>query len=109
MFCKKILYSNTEKIFHKTLKFIYESNDNYDNLLLQTNTVSVHQTSKVFNDRDTREYCSYTLWSYFTHKDLPRIYLLLNYQKRIHFSVVQMQFIFGVSHIKQEVGDHLSW
>ena len=27
----------------KTLKVIYESNDTYDNLLLQSNTVSVHK------------------------------------------------------------------
>ena len=27
----------------KTLKVIYESNDTYDNLLFQSNTVSVHQ------------------------------------------------------------------
>ena len=31
------------KILQKTLKFIYKSNDTYDNLLLQSNTVSVHQ------------------------------------------------------------------
>ena len=43
MFCRKTLYSKIEKIHHKTLKVIYESNDNYDNLLLQSNTVSVHQ------------------------------------------------------------------
>ena len=43
MFCRKTLYSKIEKIHHKTLKVIYESNDTYDNLLLQGNTVSVHQ------------------------------------------------------------------
>ena len=43
MFCRKTLYSKIEKIHHKTLKVIYESNDTYDNLLLQSNTVSVHQ------------------------------------------------------------------
>ena len=42
MFCRKTLYSKIEKIRHKTLKVIYESNDSYDNLLLQSNTVSVH-------------------------------------------------------------------
>ena len=43
MFCRKTLYSKIEKIHHKTLKVIYESNDTYENLLLQSNTVSVHQ------------------------------------------------------------------
>ena len=36
MFCRKILYSKIEKIHHKSLKVIYESNDTYDNLLLQS-------------------------------------------------------------------------
>ena len=31
MFCRKTLYSKIEKIHHKTLKVIYESNDTYDN------------------------------------------------------------------------------
>ena len=43
MFCRKTLYSKIEKIHHKTLKVIYESNDTYDNLLLLSNTVSVQQ------------------------------------------------------------------
>ena len=43
MFCRKTLYSKIEKVHHKDLKVIYESNDTYDNLLLQSNTVSVHQ------------------------------------------------------------------
>ena len=36
------IYSKIEKIHHKTLKVAYESNDAYDNILLQSNTVSVH-------------------------------------------------------------------
>ena len=43
MFCRKTLYSKMEKIHHETLKVIHESNDIYDNHLLQSNTVSVHQ------------------------------------------------------------------
>ena len=43
MFCRKTLYSKIEKIHHKTLKVIYESKDTYENLLLPSNTVSVHQ------------------------------------------------------------------
>ena len=43
MFCRKTLYSKIEKVHHKTLKFIYKSNDTYDNQLLESNTVSVHK------------------------------------------------------------------
>ena len=42
MFSRKTLYPKIEKIHHKTLKVIYDSNDTYDNLFLQSNTVSVH-------------------------------------------------------------------
>ena len=42
VFCRKTLRSKIDKIHHKTLKVIYESNDTYDNLLLLSNTVSVH-------------------------------------------------------------------
>ena len=41
MFSRKIIYSKTEN--HKTLKIIYESNDTYDKLLIQSSMVSVHQ------------------------------------------------------------------
>ena len=43
MFCLKTLYSKLEKIHRKTLKVIFESNDTHDNLLLQSNTVSILQ------------------------------------------------------------------
>ena len=43
MYCRKTLYSKIDKIHQKTLKVIYESNDTYDNLLLQSNTISVCQ------------------------------------------------------------------
>ena len=39
------MHSKIEKIHHKTLKVIYESNDTDDNLLLKSNTVSVQQLS----------------------------------------------------------------
>ena len=41
MFFRKTLYSEIDKIHHKTSKLIYESGDTYDNLLVQGNTVSV--------------------------------------------------------------------
>ena len=48
MFCRKTVYSKIERIHQKTLKGIYESNDTYDNLLLQSNTVSIHQRHLTF-------------------------------------------------------------
>ena len=74
MFCRKTLYSNIEKIHHKTLKVIYESNDTYDNLLLQSNTVSVHQRHLRFLMTEIYKSISQLnpqfIWSYFTRKDM---------------------------------------
>ena len=75
MFCRKISYSKIEKIHHKTLKVDYESNDTYDNLLLQSNKVSVHKRhtrclmTEMYN-RISRLNPEFQL-SYFTHKDMP--------------------------------------
>ena len=72
MFCRKTLYSKIEKIHHKTLKVIYESNDTYENLLLQSNTVSVHQRHLRFLMTEIYKSISQLnpefMWSYFTHK-----------------------------------------
>ena len=74
MFCRKTLYSKIEKIHHKTLKVIYESNDTYDNLLWQSNTVSVHQRHLRFLMtviyRSISQLNPEFMWSYFTHKDM---------------------------------------
>ena len=43
MFCKKTLYHKIEKIHHGTLKVIYQSEESYENLLLESSSVSVHQ------------------------------------------------------------------
>ena len=48
MFCGKTLYWKIEKIHHKTLKVIYESNDAGDNLLLQRNNVPAHPRHRRF-------------------------------------------------------------
>ena len=75
MFFRKTLYCKVEKIHYKTLKVIYESNDTYDKLLLQSNTVSVHQRFLRF--LMTEIYISISklnpefMWSYCTHKDIP--------------------------------------
>ena len=75
MFCRKTLYSKIEKIHHKTLKVIYESNYTYDNLLLQSNTVSVHQRHPRFLVTEIYKSISQLnlefMWSYFTLKDMP--------------------------------------
>ena len=43
MFCRKGLYLKIQKIHHKTLKVIYQSNKTYKNFLELSETVSVHQ------------------------------------------------------------------
>ena len=63
-----------EKILHKTLNVNYESNDTYDNLLLQGNTVSVHQRHLRFLMTEIHTSISQLnpdfMWSYFVHKDM---------------------------------------
>ena len=75
MFCRKTLYSKIEKIHHRTLKVIYQSNDTYENLLLQSNTVSVHQRHLRFLMIEIYKSISQLnpqfMWSFFTHKDIP--------------------------------------
>ena len=75
LFCRKTLYSKIEKTHHKTFKVIYESNDTYENLLLQSNTVSVHQRHLRFLMIEIYKSISQLnpqfMWSFFTHKDIP--------------------------------------
>ena len=67
------LFEN-RKIHHKTLNVVYELSDPYDNLLLQSNTVFVHQRHLRFSM--TRVYKSISqlnpefMLFYFTHKDM---------------------------------------
>ena len=82
MLCRETLYSKIEIIHHKTLKVVYESNGTYDNLLFESNTVSVHQRYLRFLMTET---C----------KDMSHC-LRKAYQKLIHFTMVRMQFIFVV-------------
>ena len=53
-FCNKTFYSKIEKIRHKTLKVIYGINDPYNNFLLHSNSVSIHQSKapSIHSDRD---------------------------------------------------------
>ena len=43
MFSRKTLYHKIEKNHHRTLKVIYQSEESYENLLLESSSVSVHQ------------------------------------------------------------------
>ena len=43
MFCRKKKYLKIQKIQHKALKVVYNSNENYDELLRDNNEVSIHQ------------------------------------------------------------------
>ena len=75
MLFRKTLYSKIEKIHHKTFKVIYESNDTYDNLVLQSNIVSVHQILLRFLVTEiykiTPQLNPEFMWSNSTHKEMP--------------------------------------
>ena len=43
MFCRKTLHSKIERIHHRTLKVVYGIDDSYNNLLLSSNCVLIHQ------------------------------------------------------------------
>ena len=43
MFCQKTLYLKMEKIHHKTLKIIHQSNASYCDLLECNSSISIHQ------------------------------------------------------------------
>ena len=73
MFCRKTLYHKIEKIHHRTLKVIYQSEESYENLLLESSSVSVHQRHLRFS---VTEICKSTtqinpefMWSYFTYNN----------------------------------------
>ena len=74
-------------------------NDTYDNLSLQSNTVSIHQRHlRFFSDTVYKSMSQLNpefMWSYFTHKDMPYslrksptfgLFILLWYECRaVHF------------------------
>ena len=74
MFCRKTLYHKIEKIHHRTLKVIYQSEESYENLLLESNSVSIHQRHLRF--LVTEIYKSTTqinpefMWPYFTYNNI---------------------------------------
>ena len=48
VFCRKTFYSKIEKIHHRTLKVIHGIDDSCNNLLLRSNSVSIHQMNLRF-------------------------------------------------------------
>ena len=43
MFCRETLYSKIEEIHHRTIKVVHGIDDSYKNLLLSSNSMSIHQ------------------------------------------------------------------
>ena len=75
MFCRKGLYLKMQKIHHKTLKVIYQSNKTYEELLELSETVSIHQRHLRFLVTEVYKSTSYLnpkfMCSFFTHKEIP--------------------------------------
>ena len=88
MSCRKTLYHKIEKIHHGTLKVIYQSEESYENLLLESSSVSVHQrhlrvlVTEIF--KSTTQINPKITWPYFTYNNItynlrkgPILYLVL--------------------------------
>ena len=75
MFCRKGLYLKIQKIHHKTLKVIYQSNKTYEELLELSETVSIHQRHFRFLVSEVYKSTSYLnpkfMCSFFAHKEIP--------------------------------------
>ena len=75
MFCRKGLYLKMQKIHHKTLKVIYQSNKTYEELLELSETVSIHQRHLRFLVTEVYTNTSYLnpmfMCSFRTHKEIP--------------------------------------
>ena len=74
MFCRKKQYLKIQKIHHKTLKVVYNSNKNYDELLRDNNEFSIHQRHlralicEVFKSLSNLN--PEFMWSYFVFKNI---------------------------------------
>ena len=73
-FCKKKQYLQIQKIHHKALKVVYNSNKNYDKLLRHNNEFSIHQRHlralicEVFKSLSNLN--PGFMWSYFVFKNI---------------------------------------
>ena len=80
MFCRKQDYLEVEKIHYKALNIVYNSNECYEELLIQNNEVSIHQ--KQLRTLTTEIHKSLTdvnpdfMKNYFSIKEIP--YSLIN-------------------------------
>ena len=79
MFYRKGLYLKMQKIHHKTLKVIYQSNKTYEELLELSETVSIHE-------RHLRFLVYWSLQKYFLFK--PQLYVLFFTHKEIPFNLI---------------------
>ena len=74
MFCRKTFHCKIEKIPHRTLKVIYGIDDSDNNLLLRSNTVSIHQrhlrflVTEIF--KSLSQINSEFMWFFFKQKKL---------------------------------------
>ena len=74
MICRETLYSKIEKIYHRTLKMVYGMDDCYSNLLLSSNSMSIHQRHLRFFVAEIFKSISQVspefMWSFFKPKKL---------------------------------------
>ena len=74
IFCRKTFYYKIEKIYHRTLKVIYGIDDSYNNLLLSSNSISIHRGHLRFLVTETFKTKSQInpefMWSFFKQKKL---------------------------------------
>ena len=74
MFCRKNQYLKIQKIYHKALKVIFNSDDGYDELLQMSNEITIHQKllhaliREVFKSLNNSN--PEFIWSYFTFKNI---------------------------------------
>ena len=74
MFCRSTLYHKIEKIHQKTLKLIYQSEESYENLLLESSSVCLHQKNLHFLVteicKSTKQINPEFMWPYFTYNNI---------------------------------------
>ena len=74
MFCRKTLHHKIEKNHHRTLKVIYQSEESYEKLFLESSSVSVNQRQLLFLVteiyKNTTEINPEFMWPYFTYNNI---------------------------------------
>ena len=74
MFCRKTLHHKIERNHHRTLKVIYHSEESYENLFLESSSVSVHQRQLLFLVteiyKNTTQINLQFMWPYFTYNNI---------------------------------------